>query len=155
MQFYFFGWGEVVATPTILNNNIYANTNYNIYLAVSNNVSATNNWWGTTDKQTISQKIYDNKNDFNLGKVNFEPFLTAPNPEAPEASDVPTPTPTPTSTPSLSPSPTTSPEQEPSPTPSQEPMLTPEQFEVILGVAIAVAVFGAGLGLLIYLIKRK
>jgi hypothetical protein len=155
VQFYFFGWGEVVATPTILNNNIYANTNYNIYLAVSNNVSATNNWWGTTDKQTISQKIYDNKNDFNLGKVNFEPFLTAPNPEAPEASDVPTPTPTPTSTPSLSPSPTTSPEQEPSPTPSQEPMLTPEQFEVILGVAIAVAVFGAGLGLLIYLIKRK
>lgn len=42
----------------------------------------------------------------------------------------------------------------PTPTPSQEPQQT-EQVEAILGVAIVVAVFGAGLGLLIYLIKRK
>jgi hypothetical protein len=144
VQFYFFGWGEVVATPTILNNNIYANTNYNIYLAVSNNVNATNNWWGTTDTQSINQTIYDSKNDFNLGTVNFIPFLTEPNPAA-----VPTQlpvTPIPTKTPTPLPSTT--------PTPYQEPQQT-EEFEAILGAAVVVTVFGAGLGMLIYLIKRK
>jgi len=40
------------------------------------------------------------------------------------------------------------------PTPSPEPQQT-EQFEVILGVAIVAAVIVAGLGFLIYLIKRK
>ncbi len=43
----------------------------------------------------------------------------------------------------------------PSHTPSQEPMLTPEQFEAIIGAVIAVAIIGVGLGLLIYLIKRR
>jgi hypothetical protein len=52
----------------------------------------------------------------------------------------------PTFTPTLMPSAT--------PTPSQEPTSTPE-FEAIIGAAITVAVIGAGLGLLIYLIKRK
>ena len=141
---------------TIQNNNIQDSSDYNLCLeGTSNSVDVTYNWWGTNSEQAISQSIYDFEDDFNLGSVDFVPFLTEPNPEAPEASDVPTTTPTPTSMPSLSPSPTTSPEQEPSPTPSQGPMLTPEQFEVILGVAITVVVFGAGLGLLIYLIKRK
>jgi parallel beta-helix repeat protein len=141
---------------TIQNNNIQDNSDYNLHLeGTSNNVDVTYNWWGTNNEQAISQSIYDFEDDFNLGTVDFVPFLTEPNPEAPDASYVPTPTPSPTSTPSLSPSPTTTPEQEPSPTPSQEPMLTPEKFEVILGVAIAAAVICAGLGLLIYLIKRK
>jgi len=39
--------------------------------------------------------------------------------------------------------------------PSQTPILTPEQFDAILGVAIVVAIFGAGFGFLIYLVKRK
>lgn len=43
----------------------------------------------------------------------------------------------------------------PTPTPSQEPTLVPEQLETIVGAAIAVAIIGAGLGLLSYLIKRK
>jgi parallel beta-helix repeat protein len=141
---------------TIQNNNIQDNSDYNLYLeGTSNNVDVTYNWWGTNNEQAISQSIYDFEDDFNLGTVDFVPFLTELNPEAPDASYVPTTPPSPTSTPSLSPSPTTTPEQEPSPTPSQEAALTPEQFEVILGVAIVVAVFGAGLGLLIYLIKRK
>jgi hypothetical protein len=38
-------------------------------------------------------------------------------------------------------------------TPSNEPQST--EIEVILGVAVTVAVLGAGLGLLVYLIKRK
>lgn len=47
-------------------------------------VNATYNWWGTTDTQEISKRIYDSKHDFNMGTVTFIPFLTAPNPQAPE-----------------------------------------------------------------------
>jgi hypothetical protein len=55
------------------------------------------------------------------------------------------PTPTPTSTPS--------PEATPTLSPTEEPQTV--QFETILGVAITVAVIVAGLGLLIFLLKRK
>jgi len=134
-------------TPTIRYNNLESNFDYNFYLSASNSPDVSYNWWGTTNESAISQSIYDFKNDFNLGTVNFVPFLTAQNPDAP-AIPVPTPTPPPTS----SPSPTLSPN--PTSTPSQEPQQT-LQLEAILGVAIAAAVIAAGLGLLIYLIKRK
>jgi hypothetical protein len=49
--------------------------------------------------------------------------------------------------------PTPSPATTPTPTPSQEPQQTEQ--EIIIGAAIAAAVIVAGLGLLIYLIKRK
>jgi hypothetical protein len=130
-------------TPTIQYNSLENNSDYNFYLSASNNPDVSYNWWGTTDESAISQSIYDSKNDFNLGTVNFVPFLTAPNPNA-------TAIPTPTSTPP----PTSSPSPTLTPTPSEESQQT-EQLEIIVGVAIAVAVFGAGLGLLIYLIKRK
>jgi hypothetical protein len=42
--------------------------------------------------------------------------------------------------------------QTPAPTPQETPQT---EQELIIGVAITVAVIGAGLGLLIYLIKRK
>jgi hypothetical protein len=142
-------YAPYVSTSIITNNNIYDNSQYNFKLQYPNDISISNNWWGTTDTQAISQKIYDNKNDFNLGTVTFEPFLTVPNPEAPAIpTSISTPTPSPTDSPT--PTPTTT----PTPTPPQEPQQT-DQFEAILGAAIAVAVIGAGLGLLIYLIKRK
>ena len=59
------------------------------------------------------------------------------------------------------PLPSPSPSQPPSPSPSEEPTSTPynetqqKGQEIIAGVAFATAVFAAGLGLLIYLIKRK
>jgi hypothetical protein len=61
-----------------------------------------------------------------------------------------TPTPSPETTPTPTP-----PNMGPTSPPNHEPLLTPEQLGIIVGVAIAVAVIGAGLGLLIYLIKRK
>jgi hypothetical protein len=54
-----------------------------------------------------------------------------------------TPTPSPASTPTL----------QPTSTPYQEPQQT--QIEAILGIAITAIVLGAGLGFLIYLLKRK
>jgi hypothetical protein len=58
---------------------------------------------------------------------------------------------TPTPSPAATPTPTTSPEL--TPTPSQEPQQTEQ--EIIIGAAIAAAVIVVGVGLLIYLIKRK
>ena len=72
-------------SPLINNNNFINNSEYNIDLSSNahNDINATYNWWGTTDTQTINQSIYDFKNDFTLGTVNFVPFLTEPNPNAP------------------------------------------------------------------------
>jgi hypothetical protein len=87
-------------TPAIMNNNIFENR-VNLYWGLSNNIDVTNNWWGTVDPQSINQTIGDSKNDFNLGTVNFVPFLIEPYPQAPTLNN-----PIPTSNPSSSPTPT-------------------------------------------------
>lgn len=70
--------------PTIRNNNILNNSNYNFYLDTSEvNINATQNWWGTTDAQAVNLTIRDYKYDLTLGTVYFIPFLTEPNPTAP------------------------------------------------------------------------
>jgi hypothetical protein len=142
----------------IIYNNLENNTQYNLSWGYSSNFDATYNWWGTTDASAISQTIVDYTDNYNLGNVTFIPFLDEPNPLAPLISSFvepfPSPSPSPTTTPSVSPSPTTTPEQKSSPTPSQEPQLV-EQTEIIIGAVIAVVVISAGLGLLLYLIKRK
>ncbi len=73
------------ASPIIEFNNIYDNNGYSVYLysGSGSDVNATYNWWGTTDASAINQTIYDFKNDFNLGVVDFVPFLAEINPEAP------------------------------------------------------------------------
>ncbi len=121
------------ATPTIRYNNLENNLDYNFYLSAPNSPDVSYNWWGTTDESAISQSIHDSKNDFNVGTVNFQPILTSPNSNAPATPPTPTP--------------------EPTPTPSQEPRQIEQ--EIVIGVAIAAAVIGSGLGLLIYLMKRK
>ena len=72
----------------------------------SNDINATYNYWGTTDQQAINQTIFDFKNNFNLGTVNFVPFLTAPNPQAPIYTPTTSPSPTPTSSSSPTSTPT-------------------------------------------------
>jgi len=58
----------------------------------SSNIDASYNWWGTTDTQAINLTIYGSKYSFDLGTVSFVPFLTEPNPEAPEVPELePTP----------------------------------------------------------------
>ena len=140
---------NAAASPTISGNNIQNSSEYNLKLSGALSVDASNNWWGITDTQAISQSIYDSKYDFNLGTVHFVPFLTEPNPEAPISTPIPTPTPTPTPTATPTPTPT----QALTPTPTQEPQQTEQ--DIIIGIAIITIVIGAGLGLLIYLIKRK
>jgi len=81
-------------------------------------------------------------NDTNVFEGNEEVNLT----------NVPSPFPSPSPSPQPSPTPTSTPT--PTITPYQEPQQT-EQQEIIVGVAITLAVIGVGLGLLLYLIKRK
>jgi hypothetical protein len=61
--------------PIIQYNNIHQNERMAIKLTNSKcNVIATNNWWGTTDINTINKSIYDNEEDFTLGHVIYTPF---------------------------------------------------------------------------------
>jgi hypothetical protein len=91
---------------TITYNNIENSTQYCIKLDITEKypLNATYNWWGTTDQQAINQSIYDSKNDFNLGTVNFVPFLTSANLQAMPNINAPMPTPNPSSSPSHTPS---------------------------------------------------
>ena len=90
------------ALPTIMSNNILNSSQYNIYYESNMNLTATYNWWGTTNLQAISQTIHDHAFDPTVGTVSISPCLTAPNPQAyPNNSDVIT-------YPSVSPSPTPS-----------------------------------------------
>jgi parallel beta-helix repeat protein len=115
------------ATYSILNNNIYDNKDYDFLLAgnINQDINATYNWWGTNDSQAIGPKIWDFKYNFNLGTVNFVPFLKSINSQAPIYNPnayglPPMPTSTPTQTPTVTPTPppTTPP---PSPTASPAP----------------------------------
>ena len=68
-------------------NNLYGNT-LNVNYNSTTDANATLNWWGTTDSQAIAASIYDYNEDFLLGRVNYTPYLTALNTQAP-APDTP------------------------------------------------------------------
>lgn len=147
------------ASAKIIYNNIENNTLSNFSWGGSSYFNATYNWWGTTNEDAIRQKLVFTYQTYDpLCNVTFIPYLTEPNPQAPLISSFVapslSPSPSPTATPTPTSSPTPMPEQTPTPTPSQEPTQN-MQFEAVLGAAIVVAVLGAGLGLLFYLIKRK
>jgi hypothetical protein len=154
--------GILVNGPaTVKNNNIQNWTQYGLKLASASDIDASNNWWGTTDTQAISQGIYDQKNDFNLGTVTFTPFLTAPNPDAPtlDYSPVPssssTPSPLPTATPApASPTPVQSSnssqqdhqsQQTQTPLPNNQPvsltnLVVPIMAVIIIALVVVIAV---------------
>jgi len=60
------------------NNNIYDNSKFDLKLQSASDYTIANNYWGTTDTAAISQKIFDFKNDFNLGHVTVTPVLSQP-----------------------------------------------------------------------------
>jgi hypothetical protein len=141
------------ATPIIKYNNLLSSSNYTFYLQESNNADLSNNWWETTNQQTINQSIYDFKNDFNLGVVTFTPFLTAPNPQAPAYTPTPSPTPSPTPIPTATSSPTANQTSSPisSPT-SSTSTATPTVPEFPTWIALPIFI---GVALSLIAIKRK
>jgi hypothetical protein len=115
----------------VLKNNIYSNINYNIKNQDLNNLNATYNWWGTSDIGVISQGIYDFKNDFTFGNVDFVPFLDSSNPNCPAYTPSgSTPTPAPSTSPSNNQTST------PTPIPTSNPPITNQtQISIIVDVS--------------------
>lgn len=65
----------------IYNNSVYDLTlrnSINTVEYVDTDVNASDNWWGTVNETLIGNKIYDYYDNYNLGRVLFEPFLTSP-----------------------------------------------------------------------------
>lgn len=122
------------------NNNIQDNSNYSIRFGsgVRSDLNATYNWWGSTDNASIDQTIYDSNSDFNLGTVNFQPFLTNANTLAVPDPNMPIPTLSPLN--SVTPTPITQPTVTPmsettyTPVPSKSPNQTGSQTSIFGGV---------------------
>lgn len=48
-------------------------------------MTATNNYWGTTDEDTIEEMVYDENDDINsAGEIEFRPILEEPHPDTPK-----------------------------------------------------------------------
>ncbi len=135
---------------SLANNNIQNNSQYNLYWTSQNSFDASNVWWGTTDSAAINQSIYDIKNDFNLGAVNFMPILPAPVTDtqiiptttaspstAPSNTVTPTPTPTPTTSVTLTPANTQTPLQSTNTETSSSCSTKPQEITLWLYVVIA------------------
>ena len=144
-------------TLTITNNNIENNRNYNFYLSSQLSVDVPNNWWGTADTAAIDQTIYDFKEDFSLGTVNYTPILSHPDPQAPSANvqlPVPqtaTPTPLPDNPPSSSAQPTVNPTEPSSGSNSAFGLSFFETLIVVLLAGIVVCL----IVLIVVMFKRK
>lgn len=71
---FFFGWGFV---GVVNNNNISNPTTYEIFMnmEMTNDVNAESNFWNTNDSSDIAERIWDFSDDFQLGIVEFQPFL--------------------------------------------------------------------------------
>ena len=73
--------------PSLNNNNIFNNTAsfelYNNNSSGSADLNAVNNWWGTDNASQIQEKIYDQTDDGTKGIVDYEPYLSSFNTDAP------------------------------------------------------------------------
>jgi hypothetical protein len=69
--------GAFRSAVRISNSNFESNTLYNIYNSGPNNVTATGNWWETTNLSTIRAKINDYWDDSRLGEVLFSNFSSS------------------------------------------------------------------------------
>jgi len=70
------GYGVSVKNSkvTLNKNNIYTNLKFAVNIEGREEVSAPDNWWGTTNEKEISSLIYDGYDEEGLFKVNFKPF---------------------------------------------------------------------------------
>jgi len=66
--------------PRFEDNNIFANNTYNFSLGEGQerDVTVTGNWWGSTKRESIAERMYDRSKDKSLSKILYEPFLSEP-----------------------------------------------------------------------------
>lgn len=148
-------------SPTISNNNIIAHVDNGLYPDPPIDMNRFGTEYGVYAENVDGAYITDNRFFLKFRVASIRVVSGSATVEGNSESlynPVSTPPPTPNPTPPTSPTPTLPPyppsSPTPTPTPYKEPQQT-EQFEAILGAVIAVAVIGAGVGLVIYLIKRK
>jgi hypothetical protein len=99
-----------IYSPHLSSNNIINYSKYSLYLLGPTGMYAQDNWWGTTDTQTVSASIYDQLDNSVLGKVDFTPILDTADSRAPTQPSIPIPDlPTPLWSPSNLPNQQTSP----------------------------------------------
>tara|TARA_B110000027_G_scaffold40767_1_gene45008 strand:- start:268 stop:5646 length:5379 start_codon:yes stop_codon:yes gene_type:complete len=70
-------------TISIANNNILSNSLYNVKNNTSSDLILENNFWGTFIESEIQNLIFDSSDDIDKGTVDYTPFLTSLNIEAP------------------------------------------------------------------------
>jgi hypothetical protein len=149
------------ATSSITGNNIYDNTEYNLkLLQYLQDINIPNNWWGTTDKTEISQKIYDYRADFNLGHVIIDPVLNSPASGAPAIpTNIPSESPQPTAVATPNPTQnqqTSEPTQNTPSTPSQPATGTPIELNIVeIAILAVLTVISFLLVILIITLRRK
>ena len=79
---------SVYANFLHFNYNNFRTNGYAIYNNETSQIDAENNWWGTTTESEIQAKIYDWFDDASLGIVDYTPWLTTYDTNAPISSPV-------------------------------------------------------------------
>lgn len=148
---------DAATSPNISGNNILNCTQHSVALtSTSKDINLSGNYWGTTDTQTITQSIYDKKNDFNLGSVTITPILNAPNPSAPSIDSLnPTPAETSTTTSTTSTSPASTTNTTPAATNSEFPQSTPVAPEFPAALMLIFLVLAVPLAVIMTKRQRK
>ncbi|MFW6172470.1 MAG: hypothetical protein ACOC5T_01880 [Elusimicrobiota bacterium] len=68
--------GSDATNVQIRQNNFYLSNKTALTLRRTDaDVAVPNNWWGTTDSSVIDSRIIDFNDDFNLGKVDYQPII--------------------------------------------------------------------------------
>lgn len=77
------GGVEISAPADVHANNIYGNTPFDVTISTGQDISGTNNYWGTTSNVDILSHIFDWYDDNSRGKFLFVPYSQTPNVSAP------------------------------------------------------------------------
>ncbi len=77
------GGVAIAGAPQFHHNNIYGNTNYDVVVLWSQDISGTNNYWGTVATVDILAHVYDWYDNSSRGRLLFIPYIQDPDPNAP------------------------------------------------------------------------
>jgi parallel beta-helix repeat protein len=77
------GGVAIYGTPQFHHNNLYGNSNYDVVVLSSRDISGTHNYWGSVATVDILAHVYDGDDDSARGRLLYIPYLQDPDPNAP------------------------------------------------------------------------
>jgi len=77
------GGVAINGTPQFHHNNLYGNSNYDVVVLSSQDISGTHNYWGTVATVDILTHVYDWYDDSTRGRLLYIPYLQDPDLNAP------------------------------------------------------------------------